>query len=129
MSRTFVWRGERSLCENTKKSPFGGFSRGAFSPRKHDNTKLSTYRNTTWHKSATILLSISSEESGYYYSVRSAWYPAMIWNYARCSLVSFYAVFHTHFNISGQIKWPVYKPSVPVTGTFGIAFYSIGCQF
>ena len=23
MSRTFVWRGERSPCENTKKSPFG----------------------------------------------------------------------------------------------------------
>jgi len=32
MPRTFVWRGERSPCENTKKSPFGGFSRGAFSP-------------------------------------------------------------------------------------------------
>jgi len=25
LSRTFVWRGERSPCENTKKSPFGGF--------------------------------------------------------------------------------------------------------
>jgi len=48
--RTFVWRGERSPCENTKKSPFGGFSRCAFSPRKHDNT--------TWHKSATIVLMI-----------------------------------------------------------------------
>ena len=44
--RNFVWRGERLPCENTKKSPFGGFSRGAFSPRKHDNT--------TWHKSANI---------------------------------------------------------------------------
>jgi len=43
MSRTLVWRGERSPCENTKKSPFGGFLRGAFSPF------------TTWHKSATIL--------------------------------------------------------------------------
>jgi len=32
MSRTFVWRGEKSPCENTKTSPFGGFSRGAFSP-------------------------------------------------------------------------------------------------
>ena len=52
MSCTFVWRGERSPCENTKKSPFGGFLRGAFSPRKHDNT--------TWHKSATTLLYISS---------------------------------------------------------------------
>jgi len=30
--RTFVWRGERSPCENTKKSPFCGFSCGAFSP-------------------------------------------------------------------------------------------------
>jgi len=49
MSRTFVWWGEKSPCENTKKSPFGGFSRGVLSPRKH------TY--TTWHKSATILKS------------------------------------------------------------------------
>ena len=49
MSRTFVLRGERSPCESTKRSPFGGFSRGAFSPRKHDNTK--------WHKSATIQIS------------------------------------------------------------------------
>jgi len=48
MSRTFVWRGERPPCENTNKSPFHGFSRGAFSPRKHDNT--------TWHKSATIVI-------------------------------------------------------------------------
>ena len=47
--RTFVWWGERSPCKNTKKSPFYGFSRGAFSPRKHDNTK--------WHKSATIQIS------------------------------------------------------------------------
>jgi len=31
MSRNFVWRGERSPCENTKKSPFGGFSRGDLS--------------------------------------------------------------------------------------------------
>jgi len=30
--RTFVWRGERSPCQNMKLSPFGGFSRGAFSP-------------------------------------------------------------------------------------------------
>ena len=45
--RTFVWRGERSPCGNTKKSPFGEFSRGAFSLRKHDNT--------TSHKSATII--------------------------------------------------------------------------
>jgi len=29
---TFVWRGERSPCEITKKSPFGGFLHGAFSP-------------------------------------------------------------------------------------------------
>jgi len=36
MSRTVVWRGERSPCKNTKKSPFGGFSRGAFSPRKRE---------------------------------------------------------------------------------------------
>ena len=28
--RTFVWRGEKSPCENTKNSPFEGFSRGAF---------------------------------------------------------------------------------------------------
>ena len=27
MSRTFVWRGEKSLCKNTNKSPFGGFPR------------------------------------------------------------------------------------------------------
>ena len=26
--RIFAWRGERSPWENTKKSPFGGFSRG-----------------------------------------------------------------------------------------------------
>jgi len=31
MWRTIVWRGEKSPCENTKKSPYGGFSRGAFS--------------------------------------------------------------------------------------------------
>jgi len=30
--RTFVWRGERSSCKNTNKSPFGGFSCCAFSP-------------------------------------------------------------------------------------------------
>jgi len=46
MSRTFLWRGERSPCENSKKSTFGEFSRGAFSPRNGDNK--------TWHKSATI---------------------------------------------------------------------------
>jgi len=34
MSRTFVWRGERSPCENTKESPFGGFSCGDLSPRQ-----------------------------------------------------------------------------------------------
>ena len=31
MSRTFVWRGERSPCENTIKSSFGGFARGDLS--------------------------------------------------------------------------------------------------
>jgi len=36
--RTFVWRGERSPCENMKRSPFGGFSRGAFSPFRPENT-------------------------------------------------------------------------------------------
>ena len=36
--RTFVWRGEKSPCEKTKKSPFGGFSRGAFSPFRPENT-------------------------------------------------------------------------------------------
>jgi len=30
-TRTFVWRGERSPCENTNKSTFGGFSRGDLS--------------------------------------------------------------------------------------------------
>jgi len=35
-------------CGGAKKSPFGGFSPGAFSPRKH--------AYTTWQKSATILL-------------------------------------------------------------------------
>jgi len=49
MSRTFVWWGEKSPCENTKKSPFGGFSRGALSPRKH--------AYITWYKSATKLKS------------------------------------------------------------------------
>ena len=29
--RIFAWRGERSPCENTKKSPFGVFSRGDLS--------------------------------------------------------------------------------------------------
>jgi len=47
---TFVWRGERSPCEITKKSPFSGFLRGAFLLRKHDNT--------TWHKSATIVMNM-----------------------------------------------------------------------
>ena len=36
--RTFVWRGERSPCENTKKWPCGGFSRGAFSHFRPENT-------------------------------------------------------------------------------------------
>jgi len=49
MSRTFVWRGERSLCENTKKSPFGGFSRCAFSHFRPDNTHI---------YAATIVISI-----------------------------------------------------------------------
>jgi len=31
MSRTFVWQGERSPCENTKQSPFSGFSCGDLS--------------------------------------------------------------------------------------------------
>ena len=34
MSRTFVWRDERSPCLNTKKSSFGGFSRGDLSPHQ-----------------------------------------------------------------------------------------------
>jgi len=36
--RTFVWRGERSPCENTKKWPFGGVSRGDLSPFRPENT-------------------------------------------------------------------------------------------
>jgi len=38
MSRTFVWRGKRSPCKNTKKSPFDGFSRGTFSPFRPENS-------------------------------------------------------------------------------------------
>ena len=37
MSCSFLWRGERSPCENTKQSTFGGFSRGAsrlFAPKR-----------------------------------------------------------------------------------------------
>ena len=40
MWRTSVWRGEKSPCENTKKSPFGGFSRGAFLCFCPENTLL-----------------------------------------------------------------------------------------
>jgi len=49
MSRTLVWRDERSPCENTKKSPFGGFSRGAFrifAPQKgkYEMAQISQHR-------------------------------------------------------------------------------------
>jgi len=39
MSRTFVWRGERSPCENTKKSPFCGFLRGDLLCVRGENAK------------------------------------------------------------------------------------------
>jgi len=40
MWRTFVWRGEKSPCENTKKSSFGWVSRGAFSLFDPENTLI-----------------------------------------------------------------------------------------
>ena len=36
----FWWRGVRSPCENIKKSPVGGFSRGAFSRFCPENTLI-----------------------------------------------------------------------------------------
>jgi len=36
--RIFAWRGERSPCENTTKSPFDGFSRGDLSRFRPENT-------------------------------------------------------------------------------------------
>jgi len=38
--RTVVWRGEKLACENTKRSLFGGFSRGAFSRFRPENTLI-----------------------------------------------------------------------------------------
>ena len=37
--RTFVWRGERSPCENTKKPKFGEFSRGDLSRFRGETAK------------------------------------------------------------------------------------------
>ena len=53
--RTFVWRGERSPCENTKKSPFSGFSRGAFSPFRPENTIIRHGTNQPPYLSVLLL--------------------------------------------------------------------------
>jgi len=51
MSRTFVWRVEKSPCENTKKSPFGGFSRGDLSPRQAKIRHIYKLRVFAFHQS------------------------------------------------------------------------------
>ena len=48
MSRTFVWRVERSPCENTKTSLFGGFSRGSCSRFRLAGRKVATRKPAKW---------------------------------------------------------------------------------
>jgi len=60
MSRTFLWRGERSSCENTKKSPFGGFLHGAFSRFRPENTII---RHDTNQPPYTRVRAVGEEKS------------------------------------------------------------------
>jgi len=54
MSRTFVWRGEKSPCENTEKVTIDGFSHCAFSRFRPDNTltRLHDMAQTSHHDGA-----------------------------------------------------------------------------
>jgi len=57
MSRTFVFRGDRAPCENTKKSPFGAFSRDAFSSFRPENTIIRHDTNQTPYRTVFFVIS------------------------------------------------------------------------
>jgi len=65
MSRTFVWRGEKTSCTTTKKSPFGGVLRGAFSHFRPENTLIRHDTNQPPYSSQLFMIQTAFQHVRY----------------------------------------------------------------